>query len=458
MLFVSINSPKDLQSIPAQVDGVELRLDLCHLTDLPFLANLIKNSSHPLMLTLRSVSHGGKFQGSEKEKESYIEEILKLEPAFCDLEYDMRQDFIEKMLQNFPKTKFVLSYHNFEEVPSHLETIYQCMAKHPAYTYKIAVMPYSTNEALRALLFARKQKRISLICMGDKGSFARILGPINKNIIDFASISKESETAPGQISLHDFMEIYRYPILNAETALYGLIGDPVVHSQGHIHHNGVFKKRQLNALYIKMALKEDELSDFFLLAKEIGFSGLSVTMPLKEKVLPLLDTIDPKAEQIGAVNTLLFKNGKIFGTNTDGVGALDALETRGSVFGKTIVILGAGGAGKAIAFEAKYRGAFLIILNRTIDTAYELSKAIKCDFGSLSDIPNSYDILINCSSSPMPIDPNKILPKSLVMDIVYFPKKTPFLEKASELGCNIVYGDEMFFNQAAAQTNLWINS
>lgn len=455
MLFASIASFENLSPDASIIDGIELRLDLFPQIDLPILATLSQPSSRPLMFTVRSTSHGGKFSGSEEGRESLIEQLLALEPAFFDLEYDMRQEFIEKMIRTFRKTKIVISYHNFKEVPD-LENIYSAMSKYPAYTYKIAIMPHSTSEALKALLFARKDPKVSIICMGGYGTFTRILGPINKNLVNYASLDRAQQTAPGQVSIQELEGIYHYHTLNPKTALYGLIGDPVDKSIGHVHHNSVFEKRHINALYVKMTVKKEELSDFFPLAQKIGFQGLSVTMPLKESVIPFVDHLDDKARQIGAVNTLLFKEGAIFGTNTDGSGALDAIEKKGPVSGKKVVVLGSGGASKAISFEAKQRGADVLILNRTKQKAKEMAASFHCEAGDLTEMPSHYDVLINCTPDPVPIDPRLIIRSALVMDIVYSPKNTPFLLKAQELGCQIVYGEEMFFKQAGAQTAFWM--
>jgi 3-dehydroquinate dehydratase/shikimate dehydrogenase len=256
----------------------------------------------------------------------------------------------------------------------------------------------------------------------------------------------------------ELVNIYHFPSLNKNTALYGLIGDPITNSQGHLYHNDVFTKKNLNAVYVKMNVKAEELSSFFPMAKKIGFRGLSVTMPLKEKFFSFLDHIDKKTESIGATNTIRIEKGKSFGTNTDGVGALDAIEKRGPVQDKNLVIIGAGGASKSIAFEALARGSKVWILNRTLQRAQELATLLQCYGGGLNDFPSHYDILINCSPDPMPINRSYILSHALVMDIVYVPRETLFLQEAALLGCPIIYGEEMFWNQAAKQTAYWLDT
>lgn len=456
MLFLSITRLASLQHISNQVDAVEMRLDLFPDIDIASIKAFLQDSTLPVMLTLRKVSQGGKFQGSEPEREALIKRLLALKPHFFDLEYDMRPGFLNEVLKSHPKTKFVLSYHNFGEIPVNLEEIYRSMANYPAFSYKIAGMAHSTNDALKMLLFAKDHPKINAICMGEKGGFTRVLGPIIENLIDYASIETKEQTAPGQLTVAELADIYHYRKLNPQTAIYGIIGDSVINSPGHIYHNAVFRKMGLNAVYVKMTVKSEELTDFISFAKSLKFRGLSVTIPLKEAILPFVDEMDEAAKQIGAVNTLLFKNGKILGTNTDGFGALDAIEKKISIPGKKIVILGAGGAARSIAFEAKARGADVLVLNRTVSRANELALDMGCEAGGLDEIPNHYDILINCSPSSMPIDPKKIRSETVVMDIVYFPKETIFLKEASLRKCQIIYGDEMFLNQAARQTAFWM--
>jgi 3-dehydroquinate dehydratase/shikimate dehydrogenase len=458
MLFLSIARPELMPVSINKMDAVELRLDLFADVDFSLVRSFFQSSSCPVMLTVRKASQGGKFQRSESEREALIERLLALEPPFFDLEYDMSPNFLHEVIKKHPKTKFVLSYHNFQEMPTDLDGIYRSMQKYGAFSYKIAVMVHSTNDALKMLLFTKSRPKVSAICMGESGEFARVLGPIAGNLIDYACLSAEEKTGPGQLTVSEMVDIYRYPSSNEQTAIYGLIGDPVEKSPGHLYHNGVFRRRGVDAVYVKMKVKPEELSEFIPLAHAIGIRGLSVTIPLKEKILPFLDEIDPAAKRIGAINTLLFKNGQIFGTNTDGLGALDAIEKKVLVRSKKVVLLGAGGAARAIAFEAKARGADVLILNRTVKRANELAADLGCEAGGLDEVPDNYDILINCSPDPMPIDPNKMRPETLAMDVVYFPRETEFLKRASLRKCQIVYGEEMFLNQAARQTAFWLGT
>ncbi len=458
ILFLSVARPESIQIIQDKSFAMELRLDLFPSVEIESIRKILQNSVDPIMLTLRKTSQGGAFQGTESEREILIERLLALQPPFFDLEYDMSSEFLQDIIKRYPKTKFLLSHHHFQETQIDWDRLYHSMQQYDVFGYKIAGIAMTTNDALKMLLFSKKYPQTSVICLGERGAFARVLGPVMRNLIDYACVDAQKQTGPGQLTVEELVDVYRYPSLNEETSIYGLIGDPVDKSLGHLYHNAVFRKRHLNAVYVKMIVKPEELSEFLSLAMALGMRGLSVTMPLKEKIFPFLDEMEPSVQQIGAVNTLLLKNGRIIGTNTDGLGALDAIEKRGLVHGKRIVLLGAGGAARAIAFEAKARGADVCILNRTVQRAKAWAEDMGCAAGGLDEVPSHYDILINCSSDPMPIDPQNIRPDTLAMDIVYCPRETPFLQAAALQKCQIIYGEEMFLNQAARQTAFWMGS
>ncbi len=368
---------------------------------------------------------------------------LGLTPTFLDVSWG------DPVPEN---TRCILSYHNFDSTPENLEEILSEMQKTPAAYYKIATMAHSTLDSLRMLALAKAHPNLIGVCMGKKGEITRILGPLVGVPITYASLKPEWQSAPGQLTARALIDTYRFPTLSPTTALYGLIGDPVDLSISHKTHNALFGHLNCDAVYVKMEIKKEELPLFFPLAKTLGFRGLSVTMPLKEQLLPYLDQYDPLA----AINTVHFSEGQTIGANTDGKGALDALEERGLVKGKTLVILGAGGSSKAIAYEAKKRGARVLILNRTEERAFRMAEELQVEGGPLSLLEHRQaDIVINATPAGMPIDPAWLRGKELVMDIKTIPKETDFLLAAHSKGCQCVYGYEMFVNQAAYQFDMW---
>ncbi|GAB4185285.1 MAG: shikimate dehydrogenase [Simkaniaceae bacterium] len=454
-----------------KAEGYELRLDCLEEIDKEKIKNLIDKASTPIIFTLRKSSQGGNFmEGEEKQKEILLG-LVDLQPAFIDLEYDTSLSTAQELLDRSLDTRLICSIHDFEKTPESIDEFFLQLKLFPAHIYKIATYARSINDALKMVRFVIANKRMNKnvvgICMGEKGQITRILSPIIGNFINYCCLEKEA--APGQLALEELLDVYHYDKLNEATKVFALIGDPVDKSPSHITHNKVFEKLEINALYVKMCVKKDEVETFFSLIKGLPFAGFSVTMPLKEEVLPYLHEVSEEAKLIGAVNTIAIKDSKRLGYNTDAAGALDPLEEKIPVAGKKVVILGGGGAAKALAYEAKNRGAAkVVLLNRTKERAEKIAANLDLSAGSLDDMKKiaeeGYDILINATSVGMepnteeiPISPEYILASACVMDIISRPKKTKLLQEAEKKGCKTVYGHEMFINQAVYQYDYWFD-
>jgi len=466
MLCVSIKGPTEREIIQQQeqatkwADLVEWRLDLFDRLAIEQLAKLKGSCSLPMIFTCRSVEQGGNFTGDHSTRLALIEQILSLNPDYVDLEYDLHKDFFLRIKELFPSVKIIASYHNFSDSPTNLENIFNHLTTLPADFYKIAIIPSSMTETLKIMKFNRlHREKLIAISMGELGHPSRILGRINGSPFTYCAPDEHTAVAPGQLTANELLNIYHYKSKNQSTRLYGLIGGVVSGSISQLTHNAEMAKKGLNAVYIKMALKENDLQEVLELAKELKFGGLSVTMPYKEMIIPFLDDIDKKAAAIGAVNTIVFTDGKTVGFNTDCLGALNALENHIDVKDKRLIVLGAGGAARAIIYEARERGAHVIILNRTRERACELASQFECEGDGLEALPricrDGYDIMINTTSSPMPINEDQILPGVVVMDINIRPTLTPFLEAAKKRDCVVVTGYEMFIEQAHFQFKLW---
>jgi 3-dehydroquinate dehydratase/shikimate dehydrogenase len=443
-------------------DLVELRLD--GFTDLNEAALKALKATYkiPVIFTLRDVSQGGHYQGTEAQRLAEIRRLAALEPDYLDLEHHVMCDFVEEISRCHPKIKLILSYHDMTKTPEDLDRIYEALSQKSAYLYKIAVTAQQSIDTLRLLNWAKTVKqRMIAISLGTAGQPSRVMGSIFGCPFTYATLDDMQQTAPGQFNIKTLTERYRYSSLNDKTAIYGLIGDPVDQSVSDVAHNHVMGAYGLGAVYVKMPVKAAELGDFLQQAKQLPMQGLSVTMPLKEAILPYLDKIDPQAREIGAVNTLLFKKGEITGFNTDGIGALNALEKVCVVKGKRIILIGAGGAAKSIAYEACRRGGVVTVLNRDAEKAHQLARRLQCEGGQLDDMKTiakqGYDVLINCTPLPMPIKAADILPQTVVMDIKTKPNEIPFLQCAERRRCQIIYGYRMFVEQAVGQYQIWFN-
>jgi 3-dehydroquinate dehydratase / shikimate dehydrogenase len=438
---------------------VEWRFDLFSALDIVQIAKIKQTFFLPSIFTLRAERQGGSFKDSEKERLSLILQLVTLNPEYLDLEWDTSAEFIQQILDQYPHIKLILSHHDFNSTAADLEALFHKISIKPAYLYKIATMANSTLDALRMLGFCQQYSdRVIAICMGKKGQLTRIAAPLFGNPISYAALKEHQEIASGQLTLNELVDTYHYLLLNRSTKLFGLIGDPIEKSPSHHTHNQTIQQLKLNALYVKMCINANELEPFMEYAQLLRFGGLSVTMPLKEKIIPFLDSIDEEAARIGAVNTVIFKNKKSVGHNTDGIGALNAIEENLLVKNKTLIILGAGGASRAIAYEAKKRGARVIILNRDPTRGVQLASEFGCVGGGLNEMneyADQYDILINATSAAMPIDNSYIRKHTILMDIKTQPLVCPFFQEAKIKGCVSIPGYRMFLYQALEQFRLW---
>ncbi len=246
----------------------------------------------------------------------------------------------------------------------------------------------------------------------------------------------------------------------ASTRICCIIGDPVAHSLSPLIHNAAYRALGLNFAYI--ALRASDVGRAIAEIRTNGIRGASVTSPHKVSVMPYLDRIDPAAREIGSVNTIVNDSGKLTGYNTDGEGALRALEEVTDLDGKKVVLLGAGGAALSIAAALKEKNVELIVLNRTESKARELAKKVgAADFGSLDKLSliTKADILINTTTVGMAgetIVPCQFLhPRLTVFDIVYNPKDTRLIQEARQRGAKIIYGYKMLLYQAVTPFRLF---
>ena len=261
---------------------------------------------------------------------------------------------------------------------------------------------------------------------------------------------------------------------NYRAELTGVFGDPVDDNPTGVVEEAAFAAKNLNYRYLTIKVLPEDLGKAMDSVKIFGMKGINLTMPHKIKVLPYLDELSPAAEIIGAVNTVIQKEGKLFGENTDGKGFVTALKNSGETLDKkNVTILGAGGAARAIAVECALNGAAHInIINRSIEKGEELASLIQMKTDSSAkylnwknnmEIPSDTDILINATSigfSPNvtdkpDIDYTTITPEMCVCDVIFNPAETIFLKTVAENGAKTITGLGMLVQQAALNFTLW---
>jgi shikimate dehydrogenase len=265
-------------------------------------------------------------------------------------------------------------------------------------------------------------------------------------------------------------------MISGKTQICALIGDPVEHTMSPAMHNAAFKKLGLDYLYIPFRVKPEQLSQAIAGLRALNVRGFNVTIPHKVSVIPLLDGLDPLAEKIGAVNTVVNDGGTLKGYNTDAEGFLRALRGRGvAPRGKDIVILGAGGASRAISFILAGEGAGLTILNRKVelDWAEDIARLIRRELGqevkvgelnprNLSPALAEADILVNATSVGMspasrssPVPARFLKRRPVVFDIVYNPVETRLIKEAKGAGAKVIGGVDMLAWQGALAFEKW---
>jgi len=262
--------------------------------------------------------------------------------------------------------------------------------------------------------------------------------------------------------------------ITSRTGLYGIIGNPISHSLSPVMQNAAFEAAGLDAVYLALHVESSLLRQAIEGFRAINLLGFSVTIPHKVAVMKYLDELDGSAATIGAVNTVVNREGKLIGYNTDGIGALAALREAGvDLQGRRILLLGAGGAARALAFSLAETAERITILNRTVSKAEGLAEDVQKVTGTnvvhgrldpltLSVESSSADLLVNATSVGMhpkpdetPIDAKLLRPDMVVFDIVYSPLETRLLREARETGAKCVGGLMMLVHQGAKAFELW---
>lgn len=250
-------------------------------------------------------------------------------------------------------------------------------------------------------------------------------------------------------------------MINGHTKIFGILGRPVTHSLSPAMHNAAFGHLGINAVYV--AFPVTDLPQAVSGLRGLAIGGVSVTIPFKEEVIPLIDVLDPQAAEIGAVNTVVNRDGRLTGYNTDCLGAVTALQARTNLAGQHVLILGAGGASRAIAFGIIQAGGRVTLTDVDQPRAAALVKALGGEaipLNTVGDCPAT--ILVNATPVGMtpdidgiPINPELLARFQVVMDIVYQPLQTRLLKEAQDRSCATIDGLQMLVHQATAQFELW---
>jgi 3-dehydroquinate dehydratase / shikimate dehydrogenase len=489
------------------------------------IVRVVSQAVLPCIVTCRLASEGGGYEGDEMSRIAMFERVgtaharqswgQERPPRYIDMEWLAYQKSANlqqkvKLAVEHPAqlhdahASLIMSTHDFASRPADLSRRITAMATEPATSIvKVAYRARSLHDSLELLdLAADAHKPTIALAMGEPGIMSRLLARKFGALLTFASLKPTSITAPGQPTLHELLNLYRFRRTTSSTRVYGIVGAPVTQSLSPLVHNAGFGATSFDGVYVPLpiaAVDDDALAyaSFRAMVLELiehprlTLCGCSVTMPHKQRLAQLAGergwTMDDATRAIGAANTLTIRrdtDGHVLAisvSNTDAPALRESLEQRiGSLAGRRVGILGAGGAAAAAAWSVAAAGAVVVIYNRSRDRAESLATKLRRCFES-DDAPAQRivsadwglleraccDVFVNCTPigmtgntdthrSALPADRMHACGESVtVMDTVYAPLATPTLRAAQSRGWQTIDGAAMFVRQAAAQFNTW---
>lgn len=420
-----------------------------------------------LIATCRRIEAGGRFAKSVTGQLAVLRRAIGAGCQWIDMEIESVEasaGFTRDLCT--AGVRRILSFHDFQRTPkkselSRLSRKLERTARAASFdAVKIATQCDSIAESLRILALAPAERNVIAVPMGEIAAPARILALREGSTLAYAPV--EVATAPGQVPLVEMAELYRAGKLDRQTRVYGVVGDPIEHSLSPVLHNTGFAARRVNAVYLPFLVRD--LDDFVAAIEPLGLRGFSITLPHKQHILRHLDDCDALAAQIGAVNTVVVRGrAKLFGYNTDYVGVPRALERRIPIAGSRVLIVGAGGVARAVAFALARGGAVVAICARRMERAQKLARAIRGEAIPRRALRHEFfDAIVN--ATPMGMHPRvsdspleaRELNCRLVFDTIYRPRETKLLRLAARRGIETVSGLEMFLAQGIAQWEIWM--
>ncbi|XP_042516886.1 bifunctional 3-dehydroquinate dehydratase/shikimate dehydrogenase, chloroplastic-like [Macadamia integrifolia] len=466
-------------------DLVELQIDSSFsFPNISDLGDLIKRRPLPVIVSFRLKSSMDDAHKRDEKKTCFrvLGLALELNVEFVEVELGVASDFMmSKYASNNSNSKIIVSSYKgvgkpSEEDLSHLVVRLQSIG---ADIIKLVTDVVKISDVAPVFhIISHCQVPLIALTMGDKGLISQLLCAKFGGFLVYGSMS--GKPVPGLPTLVSLRQVYKIENVNMDTKVFGLIANPVGHSKGPILHNAAFRYAGYNGIYVPMLV--DDVNEFFGVYSCPDFAGFSVGIPHKEAAVGCCDEVHPLAQSIGAVNTIIRRpsDGKLIGYNTDCEASITAMEealrarkgdngetsNTSPLAGKVFVLVGAGGAGRALAFGAKGRGARVVIFNRDYERAKALALSVSGEALPFQDLgsfcPAKGMILANATSVGMQPNSDKTpIPKDalgayeLVFDSVYTPRNTRLLQEAEEVGAIAVSGIEMFIRQAIGQFNLF---
>ena len=464
------------------IDIVELRVDHLDEDEQLYARRFPAMIYQPCILTIRRDIDGGLFTGGEFARTNlYARALAFANPdksknfAFVDFEDDFHIPSIQDAAMAFG-VKIIRSYHNMKDPVTNIRERCDIMRKTGYEIPKIAFMPHSLSDVLNLIKEGERMTQYEhiLCAMGPLGFPSRILASYTNSFLTYVSPQEvlENTKAIGHIDPVTINDVYHFHSINQDTSLYGITGWPLLKTSSPEIHNKGYAAKGMNAVYIPY--RSPLIADTLSFCEGIGVKGLSVTIPHKESVLYYLHEQSPEVVQIGACNTIVRKNNKWLGYNTDAPGFRRALEEflgPVKIKHKKVAVIGAGGAAKAIVYVLRQMGARVCIFNRTVETAAQLADKYGFNYCQLdahcaAKLDEYSTLIVQTTSVGMnaegpsnsdndPIYFYDFRGNELLFDIVYEPAITPVMKRASLAGCRVCNGFKMLEYQGYEQFKLF---
>jgi len=433
-------------------DLVELRLDGAREIDI---AGVLAGRCLPVVVTCRTERDGGRYAGGEEDRRRWLLEALACGAEYVDVEWDAgyRRDLVAAH-----GARVVLSLHDVDGMPRELEARYRAMRSTGAAVVKIAARARRLSDLLPLARLGEQVRRAGeravLIGMGNAGVPSRVLAARFGSCWSYAG-----SAASGQIDAPRLVHEFRIRRLSASSELYGVVGNPIMHSLSPSMHNALFQQMDRDAVYLP--LEGADAEDCVTFADAFGVSGLSVTAPFKEALVKRAQELEPVAARVGAVNTLRRCEAGWAGMNSDVAGFLDPLSGRLELAGMRAAVVGAGGAARAVCVALSGVGAEVTVYARDLERARNAAAGTASRAGVLPPPGGSWDLLVN--ATPVGTAPQRdatpvaasALTGRFVYDLVYTPAETRLLREARAAGCETLGGLEMLVAQACGQFEWW---
>jgi len=456
-------------------DLVELRFDCLQADQVPIVREWIRGNEGGgcFITTFRSSEQDGVRCLTLEERKQFWRDSF--ENGIVDVEEDLVDD-----IASLRSSVRICSFHDFNGVPADINEIFQRLSATNADVQKIAV---KANDAVDGIPVwdligpaKARNKEIIPIAMGEAGKWTRILGLAHGAYLTYAALESGDETAPGQITANDMIDVYRVKELDEQTEVYGIIAGDTSYTMSPCIHNAAFKAADRNAVFVPFQVTDlDAFMARMVQPKtrevELSFRGFSVTNPHKRSIIKYLDKIDDAAKTIGAVNTIKIVDGKLNGYNTDTDGFIKPLKAKFPVLnGANVAVIGAGGAARACVYALTKENAAVTVYARNVDKARELVDAFEIDNKQLtaetyqpSANYSDFDIVVNTtpvgtqgkSQDASAATAEHLKGVRLIYDLIYNPAETQLLREAKAAGAETLGGFDMLLSQAAKQFEIW---